>query len=135
MKAHFITLFPEIIEVSVNSGITGKAIKTSLIDVETLNPRKFLASNERVDDKIYGGGPGMLLKAQPINDAIKEIKEKIPGKSKVIFLSPRGKVFNQEKAKNSENISRFYLQRARGFLKIGSINDAISDLTELVPAV
>ncbi len=103
MKAYFITLFPEIIEVSVNSGITGKAIKTSLIDVETLNPRKFLAANERVDDKIYGGGPGMLLKAQPINDAIKEIKEKIPGKSKVIFLSPRGKVFNQEKAKKLSN--------------------------------
>ena len=83
------------------SGITGRAAKSGILDLVCWNPRDFTHDKHRtVDDKPYGGGPGMLMKVQPLHDAIKAAKqsaEQVTGqKPKVIYLSPQGKKLDQQ---------------------------------------
>ena len=88
MKFTFITLFPEIIRAYLNESIIKKAIEKSLIAFETIDPKDFLESKERIDDKVYGGGPGMLLKSEPLMKALDEaILKSDKSKSKIIYLS------------------------------------------------
>lgn len=69
-------------------GVTGQAVKKGLLTVQTWNPRDFTHDKHRtVDDRPYGGGPGMLMMVQPLRDAIHEAKKTAPGKAKVIYLS------------------------------------------------
>ena len=99
MNFTFISLFPEIIKSSLNESITKRAIEKSLISFETINPRDYLKPKERIDDKVYGGGPGMLLKSEPLMKAIDDATSKVDGsESKIIYLSPKGKPFTQETA-------------------------------------
>ncbi len=97
MKYGIITLFPEIID-SLKFGITGRALKDKLIEINCWNPRDFTDNKHRtVDDRIYGGGPGMLMKVEPLVKAIDAAKKAIPGK--VVYLSPQGRAFNQTAAR------------------------------------
>jgi len=99
MNFTFISLFPEIIRSSLNESITKRAIEKSLISFETINPRDYLKTKERIDDKVYGGGPGMLLKSEPLMKAIDDATSKFDrSESKTIYLSPKGKTFTQETA-------------------------------------
>ena len=99
MNFTFISLFPEIIRSSLNESITKRAIEKSLISFETINPRDYLKTKERIDDKVYGGGPGMLLKSEPLMKAIDDATSKFDrSESKIIYLSPKGKPFTQETA-------------------------------------
>ena len=99
MNFTFISLFPEIIKSSLNESITKRAIEKSLISFETINPRDYLKPKERIDDKVYGGGPGMLLKSEPLMKAIDDATSKFDkSESKIIYLSPKGKPFTQETA-------------------------------------
>ena len=99
MNFSFISLFPEIIKSSLNESITKRAIEKSLISFETINPRDYLKPKERIDDKVYGGGPGMLLKSEPLMKAIDDATSKFDRtESKIIYLSPKGKPFTQESA-------------------------------------
>jgi len=99
MNFTFISLFPEIIKSALNESITKRAIEKSLISFETINPRDFLKSKERIDDKVYGGGPGMLLKSEPLMKAIDNATSKFDrSERKIIYLSPKGKPFTQETA-------------------------------------
>ena len=99
MNFTFISLFPEIIRSSLNESITKRAIEKSLISFETINPRDYLKPKERIDDKVYGGGPGMLLKSEPLMKAIDDATSKFDRtESKIIYLSPKGKPFTQESA-------------------------------------
>ena len=99
MNFTFISLFPEIIRSSLNESITKRAIEKSLISFETINPRDYLKTKERIDDKVYGGGPGMLLKSEPLMKAIDDATSKFDRtESKIIYLSPKGKPFTQESA-------------------------------------
>ena len=99
MNFTFISLFPEIIRSSLNESITKRAIEKSLISFETINPRDYLKTKERIDDKVYGGGPGMLLKSEPLMKAIDDATSKVDrSESKIIYLSPKGKPFTQETA-------------------------------------
>ena len=101
MNFTFISLFPEIIRSALNESITKRAIEKSLISFETINPRDYLKSKERVDDKVYGGGPGMLLKSEPLMKAIDDATSKIDrSESKIIYLSPKGKPFTQKIAES-----------------------------------
>tara|TARA_Y100000588_G_C14234626_1_gene916725 strand:+ start:698 stop:1390 length:693 start_codon:yes stop_codon:yes gene_type:complete len=80
-------------------GIIGKALKSNLIKVNTLNPRDFSdEDNQRIDDKPYGGGPGMVMQAQPLIKAISYAQQQHDS-SFVVYMSPRGSNFNQNKAK------------------------------------
>ncbi len=99
MNFTFISLFPEIIKSALNESITKRAIEKSLISFETVNPRNYLGTKERIDDKVYGGGPGMLLKSEPLMKALDDAISKLDrSASKIIYLSPKGKPFTQETA-------------------------------------
>ncbi len=98
MKFSVLTLFPEMFEAVIDASITGRAIKKGIIETEYINIRDFSADrHRRVDDYPYGAGGGMVMQPQPIYDAYKYAAGE--GKPHVIYLSPQGEVFNQEKAK------------------------------------
>lgn len=98
-----ISLFPETFQ-TLDSGITGRAQKDGLMEVSVWNPREFTQDKHRtVDDRPYGGGPGMIMMAQPLQDAIQTAKLAAPKKPTVIYLSPQGKVFDQQAAKTLLN--------------------------------
>ena len=99
MKAVFVTIFPELIESFFSVGVINKAVNESTINFEVVNPIKFLKDNERLDDAPYGGGPGMLIRPEPLEQAINESKKLTSSNAKVINLSPQGKKLTQEKAK------------------------------------
>jgi len=97
MHFHVITLFPEMIEQMCEFGVLGRAIKRGIIKLACWNPRDYTQDRHRtVDDRPYGGGPGMLMKVQPLADAINAAKEKAGDDAKVIYLSPQGQVLNQQ---------------------------------------
>lgn len=82
-------------------GITGRAIKENLLNIPCWNPRDFTQNKHRnVDDRPYGGGPGMVMMAQPLQDAIQAAKQAAPKEPLVIHLSPQGKQFNQQAAED-----------------------------------
>ena len=95
---YVLTLFPEMIDGTLSHSITGRAIKEGIINVESVNIRDFTHNKHRhVDDYPYGGGAGMVMQAQPIYDAYKSIEEKA-GKTRVLYMSPQGKRFDQKMA-------------------------------------
>jgi tRNA (guanine37-N1)-methyltransferase len=115
MNFHIITLFPQSFDSYLNESILARAQKNKLIKFNFYNPRDFIkptksqSKNEkpylRVDEKPYGGGPGMLIQAEPILKALIFIKNKIEkskkNKIKIIHLSPSGKNFTNTYAKNT----------------------------------
>jgi tRNA (guanine37-N1)-methyltransferase len=96
MWVGIISLFPEMFRAVTEFGVTGQAVKKGLLEVETWNPRDFTHDKHRtVDDRPYGGGPGMLMMVQPLRDAIHAAKNAANGKTKVIYLSPQGRKLDQ----------------------------------------
>ena len=91
-----ITLFPEMFSAVIDYGITGKAIKSGLLKLNTVNPRDYTTDNHRtVDDRPYGGGPGMVMMTAPLRASIQSAKAELPGAA-VIYLSPQGKKVKQQ---------------------------------------
>ncbi len=98
-----ISLFPEMFDAITEYGVTGRAIRNGLIEFQKWNPRDFTHDRHRtVDDRPYGGGPGMLMMVQPLRDAIQAAKlaaeqdgDSSKGKAKVIYLSPQGRKLDQ----------------------------------------
>lgn len=99
MKIALVTLFPDMLKAISESGISSRAVKQGLIEIACWSPRDFALDKHRsVDDRPYGGGPGMLMMVQPLRDAIFAAKSWASDSAKVIYLSPQGKVFNQKAA-------------------------------------
>ena len=97
MRFDVITLLPELVEAVTKVGITGRAKDRGLIDVHFWNPRDFTNDVHRtVDDRPYGGGPGMVMKADSLLQAIRKARQEAPSGTKVIYLSPQGKKLDQE---------------------------------------
>ena len=97
MKIDVITAFGDMVDQTLNQSIVGRARQAGIIKLGTLSPREFTADKHKtIDDRPYGGGPGMLMKAEPLYQAINKLRKK---SSFVILTSPRGQVFNQELAK------------------------------------
>ncbi|MBI3550727.1 MAG: tRNA (guanosine(37)-N1)-methyltransferase TrmD [Elusimicrobia bacterium] len=93
-----ITLFPEMFEGAFGRSIVGKARERKQVRIGFVNPRDFAKDRHRtVDDRPYGGGPGMVLMAQPLFEAIKSVRKR---GSKVVFLTPQGKPFTQRLAES-----------------------------------
>ncbi|BEE07779.1 tRNA (guanosine(37)-N1)-methyltransferase TrmD [Aeromonas dhakensis] len=91
-----ISLFPEMFRAITEHGVTGRAVKSSLLQIECWNPRDFTHDKHRtVDDRPYGGGPGMLMMVQPLRDAIHAAKQAAGDGAKVIYLSPQGRKLTQ----------------------------------------
>lgn len=86
-----ISLFPEMFDAIIKSGVTRRAAAQGLIEVKCWNPRDFtLDKYKTVDDKPYGGGPGMLMKVQPLCAAIAAARKAAPPGTKVVYMSPQG---------------------------------------------
>jgi tRNA (guanine37-N1)-methyltransferase len=97
MKIGLVTLFPEMFDALLEHGISSRAVKNGLIEVKCFNPRAYAAGyHNTVDDRSYGGGPGMVLMAEPLCQSIKEARDWIGAKTKVIYLSPQGQALTQK---------------------------------------
>ncbi len=97
MKIDVITAFEEMVEQTLSHSIVGRARQAGIIKLGTLSPRRFTTDkHQTIDDRPYGGGPGMLLKAEPLYQAIQQLRKKT---SFVILTSPRGQTFDQTLAK------------------------------------
>lgn len=114
MNFHIITIFPEICKAYTNAGVLGRAQKTEKgkgakvrgkkISISYYNPRDFASDKHRkVDDRPYGGGPGMVMKAEPILKAWDKAVGRKKGKVKTLLMSPRGEKFDQKMAKELTN--------------------------------
>ena len=91
-----VTLFPEMFAAVTASGVSGRALETGLWSIGLWNPRDFTRDNYRtVDDRPYGGGPGMLMLAEPLEKALDAAKE--AGGGKVVYLTPQGRKLDHEK--------------------------------------
>lgn len=102
MRIDIATLFPDMCEAVLSESIVGRGRKAGYIEINCHNIRDYtLNKHNRVDDKAYGGGTGMLMQAQPIYDCVMAIKAELPegAKPRLIYMSPQGKTLTQELVK------------------------------------
>ena len=110
MRIDIITLFPEMFEPVLNESIIGRAQKSGAIEIVCHQLRDYaFDKHRRVDDTPYGGGMGMLMQVQPIDDCYKAICEKSGNKSRLIYMSPCGEVLTQEKVKKLASLDEITL--------------------------
>ncbi|MEP6939599.1 MAG: tRNA (guanosine(37)-N1)-methyltransferase TrmD [Rudaea sp.] len=110
MRIDVITLFPEFIEASARVGVVGRAQERGLLAVHSWNPRDFATDNYRtVDERTYGGGPGMVMLIDPLRDAIRAARAAAEAPAKVIYLSPQGTRLDQDKVKVLAGAGRLVL--------------------------
>lgn len=101
MLFHIITIFPEMFDSYLKESILGRAIADKKISIKFYNPLDFCEPKRRVDDRPYGGGPGMVLRPELFLKAYSKIKIKDKKKTKIILFSPSGKKFDTQYAKTS----------------------------------
>lgn len=100
MRFDILTLFPEVTNTVLSSSIIGRAVQNGIIEVQSHNIRDYTKDkHKKTDDTPYGGGKGMLMSTQPICDCFEAVKSTLEGSTKVIYASPRGRIFNHEVAK------------------------------------
>jgi len=96
LRIDVITLFPELVQGVVEHGVVGRAADKGLIDLHLWNPREYSTDRHRtVDDRPYGGGPGMLMKVEPLQACIDAVKQQSP-EARLIYLSPKGRLLKQQ---------------------------------------
>ena len=96
MRIDVITLFPGMLEGALQETILGRAQQAGLVEIHLHQLRNYATDKHRiVDDRPYGGGPGMVLKCEPVFAAVEDVRSKDPRPGRVVLMSPGGKVFNQ----------------------------------------
>lgn len=98
MKIALVTLFPDMFKAVSEHGISGRAIRDGLVELRCFNPRDYSTDKHRtVDDRPYGGGPGMVMRCEPLTDAVVDARRWMDSERaiRVIYLSPQGRVLNQ----------------------------------------
>jgi tRNA (guanine37-N1)-methyltransferase len=114
MRFDVVTLFPEMITAAASYGVTGRAIERKIVSLSVWNPRDYTHDKHRtVDDRPYGGGPGMVMKYQSLHDAVKSAKQTGSGTAKVVYLSPQGKPITQALLSEACDISQLILVAGR----------------------
>lgn len=115
MRFEVISLFPEMILETARHGVTGTAIQNGIVGLSVWNPRDYTHDRHKtVDDRPYGGGPGMVMKYQPLFDAVSAAKQSQNTAScKVICLSPQGKPINQTLLKSCADYEQLILVAGR----------------------
>ena len=97
MNYHILTLFPEMVMDGLNTSIIGRAVEKGLISIEAINIRDYSKDkHNHVDDAPYGGGAGMVMQPEPIFECYQDIVARMDKKPRVIYMTPQGRVFNQE---------------------------------------
>ena len=113
MKFNIVTIFPNELMRSLNYGVIGNAINDNKIRIDCHDPRIHAdTKHNSIDDKPYGGGPGMVMQAEPVLKSIQQARNgeiNIP----VVFLSPQGKTFNQDKAKELSKLDEIIIVSSR----------------------
>jgi tRNA (guanine37-N1)-methyltransferase len=114
MQIGVISLFPEMVSTIAEYGVVGRAQQRGLISLLLLNPRDYTDDAHRtVDDRPYGGGPGMVMKYEPLAAAVQAAREKLPEGCPVIYMSPQGKVFDQAMARRLAELPGMVLLAGR----------------------
>jgi len=115
MRFDVLTIFPEMVLDSAINGVTGRAIKQGLVDLSVWNPREYTSDKHKtVDDRPYGGGPGMVMKYQPLKDALEDAKQSVKSEhTKVVYLSPQGKPINQQLLNDNVDLEQLILIAGR----------------------
>lgn len=99
MKIALISIFPEMFSALTNFGVVGRAFKEGVVTIQFFNPRDFTTdAYRRIDERPYGGGPGMVMMPEPLYCAIVAAKKALGSDTPVYFLSPQGNVLTQKKA-------------------------------------
>ena len=114
MKIAVVSLFPDLVHAVGDVGVVGRAAKSGAMSLECLNPRDYTTDVHRtVDDRPYGGGPGMVMKFEPLAAAIAAARAAVPAGSPVVALGPAGRVFDQASARHYAALPGFVLVAGR----------------------
>jgi len=115
MRFDVLTIFPDMVLEGAVNGVTGRAIENGLIGLRAWNPREYTSDKHRtVDDRPYGGGPGMVMKYQPLKDALDDAKQSIKAdRVKVVYLSPQGKPITQQLLNENVDVEQLILVAGR----------------------
>ena len=110
MRIDVVSLFPDFIAQCAAFGVTGRAVERGLLSLHGWNPRDHAAGNyRRVDDRTFGGGPGMVMMIDPVRAALDAARAADPAPVRVVYLSPQGAPFNQAKARELAGHERLVL--------------------------
>jgi tRNA (guanine37-N1)-methyltransferase len=110
MRIDVVTLFPEFVHQCADVGVVGRAQQRGLLQVDTWNPRDFAEDNYRtVDDRPFGGGPGMVMLIEPLRVALATIRQASEEPTRVIYLSPQGTRLTQDKVRELARLPRIAL--------------------------
>jgi tRNA (guanine37-N1)-methyltransferase len=114
MQIAVLSLFPEMFEPLARYGVTGRAVQRGLVGFHVVDPREFATdAHGTVDDRPYGGGPGMVIRVEPFATAIRSARQKMPEGSPVVFLSPQGRRFDQATARRYAGLPGLVLVAGR----------------------
>jgi tRNA (guanine37-N1)-methyltransferase len=114
MHFEVVTLFPELVGLVGRFGVVGRAQERGLLQLGMTDPREFATDPHRtVDDRPYGGGPGMVMKVEPLRSAIRAARARLPAGSRTVFLSPQGRVFTQAVAREYRDLPGLLLVAGR----------------------
>jgi tRNA (guanine37-N1)-methyltransferase len=114
MRIALVSLFPEMFAAISEHGVTGRAVRQRLVSLSCFNPRDYTVDTHRtVDDRPYGGGPGMLMKIDPLQQAIAAAREAAGPGARVIYLSPQGQPFQHGKAMELAQVEGLVLVAGR----------------------
>src|SRR5258708_12130572 len=102
MRIAVVTLFPQMIREALNIGVVGRALERGVFQVECIDPRDYTADLHRtVDDRPYGGGPGMVMKVEPVRSAVRDALKILPAGSRRVYLGADGLKFEQRMAREA----------------------------------
>ncbi len=114
MQLSVVSLFPEMVGTIGEFGVVGRAQQRELVSLSIDNPRDYTSDAHRtVDDRPYGGGPGMVMKFEPVAAALEAAKGKMPEGCPVVYLSPQGQIFDQAMAKRFAELPGLILLAGR----------------------
>jgi len=114
MRFDVVTLFPEMVATAAACGVTGRAVERNIVSLSVWNPRDYTHDRHKtVDDRPYGGGPGMVMKYQPLHDAVSAAKQVGTGTRKVVYMSPQGKPITQALLAEACELSQLILVAGR----------------------
>ena len=114
MHIGVVTLFPEMVSTIAEYGVVGRARRSAMVTLDIENPRDHTSDVHRtVDDRPYGGGPGMVMQYAPLAGAVAAIRGRSPKGSPVVYLSPQGRVFDQATARRYAGLPGLILLAGR----------------------